>query len=223
MYFDYAQVVKLVKLPMTSSERKRGDDIRLAMSAALDELSMRLKSKSFLTSYTVSLAAATKETTLSGNNEDLRYIFALKIGSDENERFMEYVDVNDFLRTYSEGEAAGFANRWTQIKAAEGYPTVKFERPLLQSETLTVYYWVDITPDNVSSARSMAAIALGTQAYFYGTGTEQGSVYYSRFQDIAALARASDDFTHDPVSVQLLSKDQRLIMNCQRRLQLKRN
>ncbi len=209
MFFDTTQVLELVKIPLSSADKKKGDELRLAMGAALDELSMRLKSKSYIVSYSQTIAAAARQTTLRGKSDDLRYLFALKMGSGSEGRVLEYKDPDTFLRTYDASNApAGSPNFFTIIKSEDGYPIVRYNVPLVGAEALVTYYYKDITPDGVSFARSIAAVAAGTQAYFFGLGSEQGDRAYSHFKELAALARSSDSFlAHEPTGVQLSRQD----------------
>lgn len=223
MFFSVTQVLDLVKISLSVADKKRTKQMRLAMGAALDELSMRLKSKSFITSYSTSLAAATREETLRGENDDLRYLFALKIGTGSQERVLDYKDPNTFLQDYDDADIpAAYPNFFTIIKSSDGYPTIRLSAPLSTAETLVVYYYKDITPDNVSFARSIAAVAVGTKAYFFGLETEAGERAYSHFRELAALARASDSFlSEDPTEI-LLSRQDRVIRNELKNLQLDR-
>lgn len=223
MYFDYAEVVKLMKLPMKPAQRKQNNNIRLAISAALDELSMRLRSTSFITSYSTSLAVATRETTLRGENEDLRFIYALKIGSGSYERVLEHVEPGEFLRSYDDAdESAGYAGKWTQIKSSDGYPTIRFNKPLSVAETLVTYYWTDMTPDNIAVGRSISAVAAGGLKYFFGAHTPEGAVYDAQFRQLAALARSSDEFTPNVQRPMPLPADLRLIRNTLATLSVRR-
>ena len=212
MFFSTTQVLELVKIPLTSAQKKMGDELRLAMGAALDELSMRLKSKSFIVAYSQTIASGKRETTLRGESDDLRYLFALKMGSGSEERVLEYKDPDTFLRTYDAGDApAGNPSFFTIIKSADGYPTVRYDVPLTVAATLVTYYYKDITPDGVSFARSIAAVAAGTQAYFFGLGSESGDRAYSHFKELAALARSSDSFlAHEPTEVLLPRQDRQI-------------
>lgn len=213
MIFDKTQAVKIVKLPMTNVERTKTGDITLAMGAALDELSMRLRSKSFIRSYETTVSAAARSHDVTGESDDLRSIFALKLGSNEYQRVLEYVRPQKFLRRYDGPDAsAGRPNKYTQIVSAEGYPTIKFNLPLEVAEVLKVYYYMDITPDNISASRSIAAVVAGTQAYFWGIRSAKGESYYEAFEKLAALARASDTFISTAPTEFTISEELRSIM-----------
>ncbi len=212
MIFSTEQVMDLVKLSLTPQEKKRTADIRLAMGAALDELSMRLKSQSFLTSYSQTVSADTRTLQLKGNNDDLRYLFALKMGTGSEERILSYIEQQSFLRDYDSSDAAdGVPAVYTILNSSEGFPVVKFDRALDVSQTLITYYYVDITPDNMTFSKSMSAVAAGTLAYFFGPTTVRGAPSYLQFQQLASLARASDDpLASEPTDILLSRQDRNL-------------
>ncbi len=212
MIFDKASCLSLVKLALSVKDKKRTGDQELAMGGALDDLSLRLRSKSFLTSYDVTVADAARTKELRGDNDDLRGIFALKIGTGSTARVLEYRDPQQFLRTHDASDAtAGKPNFFTILTASEGFPTVKFNIPLDGAETMTVYYYLELSPDNVSASRSIAAVTAGTLAYFYGIGEAAGVPYYAQFVQLASLSRASDTFTPETSGVFRLSKEDQAI------------
>lgn len=213
MIFDKTQAIELVKQPMTGIERGKTTQITLAMGAALDELSMRLRSKSFLHSYEETVSANARTFDVRGEADDLRSIFAIKLGSGTSQRVLEWVEEQEFLRDHDDpDEVAGEPNKYTQLVSVEGYPQIKFNKPLDSAETIKVYYYQDMTPDNLSAGRSIAAVVAGTQAYFWGIGSEKGLPYYQSFKALAALSRASDTFIPTAPTEMRISEELRTIM-----------
>ena len=213
MIFDETAVLKLVKVNLTAAQKTKTEGLRLSMACALDDLSMRLRSASGIKSYTVSVSANSREVTLRGEADDLRYIFALKIGSGDYERILKYRDPELFLEKYEDEDAtADYAKYYTQITASDGFPVIRFSEPLAAAETLTVYYYVDVTPDNMVFMRSISAVVAGTLAYFHGVDSERGIALYMQFKELAALARASDNFQPDRASPINLDRETRDIM-----------
>lgn len=214
MIFDKTQAMKLVKQPMTNVERSKTSQLTLAMGVALDDLSMRLRSKGFMRSYETTISANARTHNITGENNDLRSIFALKLGSDSFQRVLEYVEPQEFLRDYDSPEAAtGRPNKYTQLISDGGYPTLRFNKPLVVAEVLKVYYYTDMTPDNISAGRSISAVVTGTQAYFWGIQSVKGAPYYDAFEKLAALARASDTYIPTAPTEMRISQELRTIMN----------
>ncbi len=223
MIFDYESCMDLVKIPLKSSDRRRTAALKLAMGAALDELAMRLRSKSYLSSYEVTVAADAREKTLTGENNDLRQIFALTLGSGANYRVMIYRDPQRFLRDHNDPQAsARRPGYWTQLVASGGAPTVRFSAPLSEAETLKVYYFQDMTTENISAARSISVVSQGTLAYFKGVGEPDGINYYKSFHELAALSRAADTFTPEVQTTMPISREDKTIRRTVRNIQANR-
>ena len=223
MIFDFVSCMKLVKIPLKTADRRRTAELTLAMGAALDELAMRLRSKSFISSYGITLSAATRETTLTGVNNDLRQIFALTLGAGVHYRVMIYRDPQQFLRDHNDPRAsAGYPVYFTQLVASGGAPTVRFSEPLVASETLKVYYFQDMTTDNISAARSISAVSQGTLAYFFGLTEGAGLNYYNSFHELAALSRAADTFLPNAPVEMGLSREDKAIRRTVRNIQANR-
>lgn len=224
MVFDQTSVLDLAKLALTKDDKRRTDDLRLAMSAACDEMVLRLRSHSFIRSYTSNLAINTRSTTLTGEEYDLKYIFALKIGSGDEQQVLIPVDEQQFLRDYDNpSESASLPTHYSILVANDnGYPTIKFNCPLESPEVLTVYYYIDITTENVSAAKSITAITAGTLAYFFGTKSEQGAQYHNEFKEMCALMRGADTFDITKPKEFTLSREDKNIRSTFRNLQLDR-
>jgi len=213
MLFDKATAIRAIKLPMTSKDQRRNADIELALGAALDELSLMLRSKSFLRSYTSTATADDRDFTARGDNDDLRSIFAVKMGSAADFRVLEYIDPQQFLRDNDSGDATSAnPSGFTQVTSSEGYPIIRFNVPPLTAESLTIYYYADFTPDNISMARSISAVVAGAQAYFYGIASDIGAGYHSQFRRLAILSRAADTFMpHAPIQFELSRQDKTIL------------
>jgi hypothetical protein len=212
MFFSKAEVVKTVSLGLSQADQKRVSDINIAMIAALDELSLRLKSVGFLNFYEEDVPAGTRTLTLNGNSNDLRYIFALQIGSGESRRVLDYKEPREFIDLYDDPAAeVGLPERFTVLATTDGFPTVAFDRPVESVETLKTYYYCDITPENVAVAKSVAAVSIGTLAYFYGLGTDVGKGLHEEFKAMARLSREADDYTAKPTRPIPMNKEDRYI------------
>ncbi len=220
MLFDKAIVLEAVKLDMEPKDKRKTAEHELAMGLALDDLSMRLRSQSFITSYTTSVSSDSREVTVRGDNDDLRFIFAITMGTGTDYRVMEFENAQQFLRDHNSPEAsAGKPDRFTILESSEGYPTVRFNKPLASTETMKVYYYLDVTPDNISASRSVACVTAGTKAYFYGISSEKGAINYAQFQNLAALSRASDTFTPRGTKEIHLSREDKMIRSTVKSLQ----
>ncbi|MCK5612804.1 hypothetical protein KAR91_63615 [Candidatus Pacearchaeota archaeon] len=223
MIFDKASALKMVKVSMSAVDKRRSEDIELSMGVALDEMAMRMRSSAFVLSYTETLAAGERTKTLKGNNLDLRSIFALKLGSGSTQRVLEYRESQQFLRDHDDPSAgAGQPTFWTILVFSEGFPTIKVNVPEKSSETLTVYYYVDMTPDNVGVSRSISAVVSGTLAHFYGIDSEKGVNNYQRFKELTALARASDTASPEAQSILPLSREDKKLRSVIRTMQIQR-
>lgn len=166
------------------------------MLAALDDLSLRLRSVGFLTFYETPIAFDTRETTLQGGSNDLRSIFAIQIGSGTDRRVLDYVEPKEYLNKYDNPEtSAGLPTLYTVLATADGFPTVAFDCPLAQDETAKIYYYCDIVPENVAMSKSIAAVSTGTLAYFFGLPTDKGKGCYAIFEHLSRLSREADDYT----------------------------
>ena len=212
MIFDKAAAIEKVGLSLTTTERSQVGRIEHSMGLALDDLSLRMEANAFITSYTESLAADTRQVKLTGKKNDLRNIFALKITSDDKEPVLEYRPPNIFLRDYDDPDAeAGDPTYFTQITTDQSFPVVKFNVPLAGSETLTVYYYIEMTPDNLVVARSISVIVAGTLAYFLKIDSTKGRVYYAQFKELTAMLKGKDTFVTDYPDEFRLSKEDRQI------------
>lgn len=201
MIFDKTTVIEAVKKTLTATERSQKKKIDFALAVCLDDLSLRLRSDSYLTSYTTTISTGEQTATLTGDNMDLQSIYALVIESGTTKRTLTWKDQRMFLRdleSNSSNITAGIPEYFTQLGSDAGHPTVKFERQLDTSATLTVYYFADMTPNNVSKARAISPIVNGTLAYFYGFSTQKGSAYYANYEKLVTLLRSSDKYNDDP-------------------------
>lgn len=195
MIFDKKQVINGVKAALTTKQKARKRDIDLALGLCLDDMCMRLKSTSFLENTTESMVAGDRTVNLMGTNSDLRYIFQLKFVGSSTSVPLDRVDPEFFLKNFDDPNASrGEPTVYTVLSSDMGYPTIKLDKPLQKDDTLTVYYFADMTPDNITKARSVSAAVVGTLAWFHGIGSLEGSSYYQRYEQLVMLARASDSF-----------------------------
>lgn len=195
MIFDKKQVLDAVKLALEPREKVRSAAMNLALGLCLDDMCMRLKSTSFLENYTESMVAGDRTVNLMGLNSDLRYIFHLKLAGSSSSAPLDRVDPEFFLKNFDDPNASrGEPTVYTVLSSNMGYPTIKLDRPLQKDDTLTVYYFTDMTPENITKARSIAAVVAGTQAYLFGIKSDRGAGYYDSYRELVMLARASDSF-----------------------------
>lgn len=222
--FDKEKALQLMRMGMSPVDRRRVNDHEAALAAALDDLTMRLRSVSYLYSYETTVATGERTATLTGESDDLRSIFAIKMGDGEYQRVLSYVEPQVFLRDHDAPDAdAGRPDKYSILQTTErGNFTVKFEYPLETSETLTCYYYRQLTPENLDAARNVNAVVAGALAYFYGVATEAGAAYYSRFRELAALARASDTPVPDHAIQFYLPEQDRQIRKVFKTLQQRR-
>jgi hypothetical protein len=202
-------VIKLASLSLDAAAKKRQADLELALNGALDELSASLSAAGLLNSYDVALAANTRTTTLVGETNDLRYIHYIKINTTDHVRLLEYKELDYFLHTYDDPAAvADYANHYTITGATDGFPTIKLSCPLLVGETLTVYYFPDLSLNNISLVKSTSILANGTLAYFFGVGSQEGWGYYRTFTNsISKLIGAQRFRQPNPKELRLSAED----------------
>jgi len=223
MQFDLAATIKAIKVSLTTAQKARGPDINTSISLALDDLSLRLRSKSFMTDYTLTVADAKREVELRGDNDDLRSIFALQIGSGVDQTVLDFVELNQFLRDHnSTTAAAGIPTKFTQTTANEGYPTVRFNKPLDGAQSLKVYYYLELSGENISASRSISAVVQGSLAYFHGLGSPQGQIHYKAFEDLAASSKGADSFVPETLVPIEIPRQDKLIKRTQNALRAQR-
>lgn len=208
MQFDKTMVIDAVKNMLSASEKAKKNDIEFALSLCLDDLSLRLKSDGFLSSYTKT--TSDQELVLKGDNMNLNSIYAIVISSGSTKRTLQYLDQKKFLRDYESNSSnltAGVPEYWTQLASDDGgFPKIKFERPLSAEATLTIYFFEDVTPDNITRGRAVSPIVNGTLGYFFGINSTKGMGYYQVFEHMVPLMKASDKFNADPESSFELNK-----------------
>ncbi len=240
MPLDKGVVIKRAKMALYGADKKNTTELELALASALDDLSMRLKSEAFITNYTETVPSGSRTHTLTGQFNELKRIFALKLGDGTEQRVLEYVNPQQFLREHDRPDAVvtpsvGNPNKYTILDSDDGHPIVKFNLPLAQAETITVYHYVELTVNNVAASRSAAALVAGTIAYFCGiknpllqnpdgtTKRPSGSSYYTEFKSLAALSRASDTFTPlETKEFELSKQDKRIRSTVKGRMRMRR-
>ena len=210
MLFDLVAVEDSIKISLSSVDRKRGSDITLSIGLALDDMSMRLRSRSYLTNYEETISADAREATLRGDNDDLRAIFAIQMGSGVDQRMLRYVEEQQFLRDHNSATiSASQPTIFTVLGSTEGFPTVRFNVPLQTAETLKAYHFLELSPQNISAARSISAVVSLSLGYFYGVGSEGGQAHYARGRELVVLSRSSDSFTPEAtIPIKLSREDQ---------------
>ncbi len=207
MIFDKDTIIKGVKQQLSPSEKNKKEGINIALNLCLDDLTMRLASASMITSYTVSIAQGDRTANLTGESNDLRYIFGVKYGTGSSQGYLEYTDPTEFLKKYDSPTAGqSQPSRYTQLVSVDGFPQIKFNVPASAATTITVYFYSDVTSDNVHKARSSSTVVNGTIAYFHGIGSTKGKRYYEVFEHLAKLALASDSFKRPKDSRFIMSK-----------------
>ena len=223
MLFAKTQIIAGMKMQFRKpSDKAKSAEINLALALCLDELSNLIQSDSFVTSYSPSVAASDREITLRGAGNDLKFLFGIKYGSGETQALLTYEGPAIFLRDFDNPAAtAGTPTVFTILTGNDGFPVIKFNVPAQAATTLTVYYWPEITPDNVQRGRSMAAIVTGAIAYFYGIDKE-GAGAYERFRQAIKNMRGADDFMPRKSTKLGLSKHQKDVFSLRRTMQNRR-
>lgn len=195
MIFDKATVIAGIKDQLRSAADKgQIKKIERSLSFALDDYTLRLADSGLLTDYDVSISAGDRTVSVPGENDDLKYLFMVKYGTGDNQRVIDFVDKKQFLRNHDSPTAtAGTPRVFTVLSTTDGFPVLKFNVPALAATTITVYYWLDMTPENIGQTRSGAAITVGAVAWFYGIGGN-GAAEYAAYEELASLSRGSDHF-----------------------------
>lgn len=223
MILDKTQIMALAMQDLAPADRKNSIRLEGAFAAALEDLGLRLRPKGMLRSYTESVAINTRSLSLSGENDDLKHIYALKWGTGDDERVLEYVNDKQFLDQYDSSQAeAAYPTKFTILGGTDGFPLVKFDVPTSVAESMIVYYLPELTSENIGITRSSIALVSGIVAYFYGKGTEIGAPYYAQFKELAALTKSNQDFLEDPHQEMPLNKEDHNIRVTFRNLQLRK-
>lgn len=224
MIFDKDQIITAMKYQLSSSQKKEKARLTSSLDLALDDLTMRLASVAMITSYSVDIAKGDRTADLRGSANDLRYIFELKFGSGANQGYLEWVDPKQFLLRYDSPVADQTQpTKYTVLESPDGFPRVKFDSPSSAASTLTVYYYTELTADNVNRARSSSVMVAGALAYFHGTRDGgRGERQYALFQNLAALAGSSNKFKRSRVTQFRMSKKNEDIMIAGRNVRNKR-
>ena len=224
MQFSKTTVIDGIKANLLSAERSKQAQIELALSLCLDDLATSLHSDSMLSLHTQTVAASSRTVEVRGPFDDLRYILALKWSTGLNQKNLEFIDKEEFLKRYDNpGVSADIPNFWTQLTSSEGFPVVKFNVPTSKADTLSTYYYTDLTQDNLSSARSAAAIVTGATAWFYGIADGgKGQNYYERFKEQLKNMRAGDDFRAKSFIKIAMSKNDTDIRDIQNNVRIRR-
>lgn len=189
----------MVKDWLTPEQRSATARINRAFASALDEMSLSLKPKSLLRSHTQTVAANTRSVTLSGENDDLRSIFAVKYGDNENQVVLTFVDPSKFLRNYDNPAVqADTPAYFTFLASVEGKPSLKFNCPTVISASLVVYYNPEMTPEMTAELTSVSTLANGTASYFFGAHTQEGQVYDAKFRNSLTKLLGDNTFLAPP-------------------------
>lgn len=227
----------MVKQGMNAIDEKKDQQIELALATCLEDFSLRIKSQGFLTYYETTVSAGVREFNVTGQSIDLKYIFAIQMGTGEYKRVLEYREPQIFLREHdSDTASANKPEIFTVVNSYAGFPVIRFNCPTDAAETLKVYYHTIITKDNLSAAKNVAAIVIGTQAFFYGTATgaeynpktgaqirPSGRVLFEQYKEEAVLAKAADRHMPYNAKEMNLSGDDRMIMKIKKNIMRRRS
>jgi hypothetical protein len=193
MILSKADILSAAKDSFSQIDSLKGARWERALMLAVDDMATRMRSRSLIRSYTQTLSANTRTVTLSGESDDLRFIWCMKLGAGDNERVLDYQDPEAFLQDYDSSTAeAGHPTKYTVLKQEDGFPVIKLESPLSESEDLLVYYWYNLTTEEVVALRSITALVLATQAFFSGLQTPEGQGLYNGYAELVKLARANE-------------------------------
>jgi hypothetical protein len=214
MTFDKSTVLDLMKNGMTSADKKRSADIETALSAALSDYTLRMKSIGMLKEDTETTSDGDRTATLQGAESDLQGIFAVKIESGDDEVTLTYAAPKYFLEEHDSTQAsAGTPSVYTILKNDDGWPIIKFNRPVSGARIIRYYYFASYTGATLAMARnSNAALSQGGKAYFYGIETDKGIACYATYKELTKLNRAADSFMPKEAMQRHLSRQDREIM-----------
>ncbi len=223
MIFDKATVIAGIKDQLRSAADKgRLEKIERSLSFALDDYTLRLADSGLLTNYDITISAGDRTVSVPGENDDLKYLFMVKYGTGDSQKVIDFVDKKQFLRDHdSPAATAGTPRVFTMLSTTDGFPVLKFDVPAASATTITVYYWQDMTPENIGQTRSGVAIMAGGVAYFYGV-TGGGAGEYALFEKLAALSRGSDHFLKHIEKKFGLNKFDRDVRVLQQQIRMKR-
>ncbi len=195
MIFDKATVIAGIKDQLKPADRSKGKKIDRSLAFALDDYTLKLADSGLLTNYDVDVAADDRSVAIPGENDDLKYLFAVKYGTSDSQIVLTHVDKVQFLRDYDNPNATAADPKFFMLLSNdEGFPVVKFNVPALEATTMTVYYYPDMTAENLGQTRSGVAVMAGAVAYFHGIASDVGVVQYALFEKLAALSKGSDHF-----------------------------
>lgn len=215
MQFDKETIVDLMKHGMSSAEQRQNAAISTALAAALSDYTLRMKSIGMLREDTETVSSGDRTVTLKGAETDLQGIFAVKISTSDDEIVLDYVSPGLFLREYDSTQISnGTPSKYTILKSDDGWPIVKFNRPVGGGNgTVRYYYFASYTGNTLAMARnSNATLAQGGKAYFYGIETEKGQACYVTYKELVRLNRAADSFMPKEAKQVHLSNEDRQIM-----------
>lgn len=183
-------------MSLIPADRKKNDQIGLALSAATEDMAMRLYGAGIVAYTTEDVTAGSRTVDLRGENDDLRHILFLNITTNTSTYLIEYKSRTYFLERLNDPDTpAGVPQFYTVLTDdSDGYPTIKFNRPTNEDYTLEVYYFPEGSPENISRFKNPICLIHGTVAYFYGVETKGGAAAYANFEKLVGIARAADKY-----------------------------
>jgi len=204
---------------ISPGDENRTSDISRCFLLTLDDLSTRLRSRFLVARMTQSVPADSREIDISNDGGTLRYLFALKFGDNSP---LTFVGREEFLENYDSSKAAADTPAYyTVIVTESGGFTVRFNCPLSETLTLTVYWLPEISQNNIGRAQSSSAIVSGILAFFY-MGTTNGIAIMAQYKESIAMLKASDYFLVRQEKRIVPSDDERNVRNIQREIWSKR-
>lgn len=224
MLFDYQQVFDATADQIkTAGEVVQPQKLERAIGLCLDDFTTRLSSRGFLASYQDTVDAAARTFTATGEAMDMKNIYLVRLGL--NGAWEKPLTYRSPERIFSEDETgsqvAGTPSKYTILTSVDGWPLLRFNCELSEAMTIEVYYFVQMTPQNITRMRSQAVIVMGAAAYYLGI-TKNGAGFYSAYQELSALARATDDFRAQGSKQFEMNEDDKDFRQCARDIQLRR-
>ncbi len=194
--FSRVSIIKAAKMSLIPADRKKNDEISLALSSAVEDMAMRLYGAGIVAYTTEEMAAGTRTVDLRGENDDLDHILFLNITTNTSSPLIDYKSRTYFLRKLNAPNTpAGIPEFYTVLTDDDdGYPTIKFNCPTSEAYTLEIYYFPEGSPENISRFKNPICLIHGTVAYFYGAETERGAAAYANFEKLVGIARAADKY-----------------------------
>ncbi|MFA5382355.1 MAG: hypothetical protein WC356_04255 [Candidatus Micrarchaeia archaeon] len=210
MLMTLEEITEQIRDQLDPAEKKQSSRIGRAIKLALDEITQRYKAIGLLKSYTITVAAGTRELTIAGESDDIDEIWAMKFGTGDSQEPLDYVPPARFIDEYDNPSAsAGVPDYYTILASDDGRPMVKFNCPTLSADSLLVYYQSILTPNRVERVKSASVLVYMSLAHFWGAITEKGAAANAKALELISPSSAANQNLHKAASEFGMSKHDR--------------